>query len=151
MKEDENSYSNNTAESEANLIRNWRNEMKKANAKVDSLLIDNSVIYYIRDTTKVGTGLNVKTGDKLTVKYTGMYLNGSIFDSSPSYSYIHKDTNANNRMIAGWEAGIELMKKGESVKFMIPSSQAYGALGSFGGIIPPYTPLIFVIDVLDIK
>ncbi|MGE5395170.1 MAG: FKBP-type peptidyl-prolyl cis-trans isomerase [Candidatus Saccharibacteria bacterium] len=151
LKEQEDPYASFTPEREANLITSWRAQMKKNNVKLDSFMVENTKIYFVRDTAKVGTGPNVKTGDKVTVSYTGMFLNGTTFDASNSYSYIHKDTDPQKRLIVGWEEGIEHLNKGASAVFMIPSALAYGPSGSYGGAIPPNTPLIFVIGVLDIK
>ena len=151
LKDEEDPYASFTPEREATLIHNWRTQMKKSKVNVDSFMVENTKIYFVIDTTKVGSGPNVKTGDNLTVKYTGLFLDGSIFDASKSYSYIHKDTDNTKRMITGWEASIEHLNKGASAAFLIPSAQAYGTTGSYGGIIPPNSPLIFVIEVLDIK
>lgn len=151
LKDEEDPYAKFTPEREASLIQTWRAQMKKTHVNVDSFMVDETKIYFVLDTTKVGSGPNVKTGDKLTVKYTGLFLDGSIFDASNSYSYTHKDTDNTKRMIPGWEASIERLNKGASAAFLIPSAQGYGSTGSYGGIIPPYSPLIFVIEVLDIK
>jgi FKBP-type peptidyl-prolyl cis-trans isomerase len=99
---------------------------------------------------KVGAGDNVKTGNQVTVKYIGFFMNGTIFDASAyhgdgTYTYKHKTTS----LIKGWEEGIEVLKKGGRAAFIIPSAKGYGSAGS--GSIPPYTPLIFVIEVIDIK
>lgn len=151
LKDEEDPYASYTPEREASMIQSWRTQMKKNKVDVDSFMVDTTKIYFVLDTTKVGTGPNVKTGDKLTVKYTGIFLNGITFDASNGYNYTHKDTNPDNRMISGWEAAIERLNKGASAAFLIPSAKAYGATGSYGGVIPPYTPLIFVIEVVDIK
>ncbi|HET6558426.1 MAG TPA: FKBP-type peptidyl-prolyl cis-trans isomerase [Prolixibacteraceae bacterium] len=141
-----------TPETEAKLISQWKTAMKNKKNQVDSLEVETGkYIYYIMDTTKVGTGPNVKTGDELTVSYVGLFLDGISFDSSDEYTYIHKDTDPQKRMIPGWEAGIELLNKGATAAYLIPSRFAYGATGSYGGVIPPYTPLIFVIEVTNIK
>lgn len=151
LKEPEDPYASYTPQREATMITTWRAQMKKNNVKLDSFMVDNTKIYYRLDTTKVGTGPTVKTGDKVTVSYTGKFLDGTTFDASTSYSYTHKDTDPQKRMIEGWEASIEHLNKGASALFMIPSALAYGPTGSYGGVIPPNTPLIFVIGVLDIK
>jgi len=54
-------------------------------------------------------------------------------------------------MIQGWEEGIEILSKGGSATFLIPSNKGYGPLGSEDRTIPPYTPLIFIIEVVNIK
>jgi FKBP-type peptidyl-prolyl cis-trans isomerase len=81
-----------------------------------------------------------------------MFMDGAIFDASSyrtpgTMTYIHKT----NRMVQGWEEGIEVLSKGASAAFLVPSAKGYGVTGSEGGIIPPNTPLIFIIEVVDIK
>lgn len=138
-----------TPETEAQLIIQWKTAMKNRKNPVDSLeVVTGKYIYYIMDTTKVGTGENVKTGDEVTVNYAGIFLDGISFDSSDEYTYTHKDPET--RMIPGWEAGIELLNKGASAAFLFPSEFAYGPTGRTG-VIPPYTPLIFIIEVMNIK
>lgn len=139
-------YANYTPEREATLIKEWLAAMTAKEYDIDTISTD---IYYIVDTTKVGTGPTVKTGNTVTVKYLGMFLDGSVFDSSESYTYTHKDTDPLKRMIEGWEEGIEVLSKGGSAVFLIPSSKGYGARGNTR--IPPNSPLLFVIEVLDIK
>lgn len=149
-KKDEDSTASYTPEKEAALIKEWLDAMVKSNKDIDTTATG---LFYIVD--KEGTGETVKTGDEVTVKYTGMFLNGSVFDASAyhseagTYTYIHKDTDMTKRMITGWEEGIEVMKKGGVSAFLIPSAKAYGPTGSMS--IPPYCPLIFVIEVVDIK
>lgn len=151
LKEPVDPYASYTPAREASLITSWRALMKKNKVDLDSFMVDTNKIYFMLDTAKVGSGPLVKTGDKLTVSYTGRFLNGTVFDSSNSYNYTHKDSDPDKRMIPGWEASIEHLNKGASAVFMIPSALAYGTRGSYGGTIPPNTPLIFVIGVLDIK
>jgi len=141
----ENPYSAYTSEHETAQIKEWKAKMKAGNLAYDSTA---TKIYYIIDKTKVGTGPNVKTGNTVTVKYTGTFMDGSIFDSSDSYTYVHKPTTG-SRMIPGWEEGIELLNKGAKATFLVPSALAYGPSGYY--TIPPYSPLFFIIEVVDIK
>jgi peptidylprolyl isomerase/FKBP-type peptidyl-prolyl cis-trans isomerase FkpA len=136
--------SSNTAETEAALIKTWKAKMKSTNIAYDSTA---TKIFYIIDKTKVGTGPNVTTGKTVTVKYTGTFMDGSIFDSSENFTYVHKSSS--QRLISGWEEGIELLNKGAKATFLFPSSLAYGNYGYSS--IPGYTPLFFVIEVVDIK
>lgn len=136
---------NYTEAGEAALIKTW----------LDSMIVNNTVI----DTTstglsyiveKVGAGENVKTGNVVTVKYIGFFMNGTIFDASAYHgvgtmTYSHKV----DELIMGWEEGIEVLKKGGRAAFLIPSAKGYGSTGNSS--IPPYTPLIFIIEVVDIK
>lgn len=54
-------------------------------------------------------------------------------------------------VITGWDDGVGTMKKGERAELYIPWEHAYGAAGHPGFKIPPKSPLIFEIEVLEIK
>lgn len=146
MKDDD-PYAGYTQERENGLIDDWITTMGEKKLDVDTTA---NGVFYIID--KAGTGDLVKTGDTLSVKYTGYFMDGTIFDASAYHgdgtmTYIHK--NANSRMIEGWEDGIEKLSKGSIGVFCIPSAKAYGPYGYSS--IPPYSPLIFVLEVLNIK
>jgi len=143
-KKDEPARSSYTAENEALAISDWKKQMKSEKVAYDSTA---TKIYYILDATKVGTGPKVASGNTVTVSYTGRYMDGTLFDFSEKFVYVHKASD--QRMIAGWEEAIELLNKGSRGTFLIPSSLAYGPTGYYS--IPPYTPLFFTIEVLDIQ
>lgn len=147
----------NSPETETQTIKNWLAAMKVKKNHVDSVVTNNTTSFYYIKLDSIGTGDLVTTGDSVTVIYTGMFVDGSVFDTSETtdsrpdtYAYVHKDTNPEKRMISGWEAGMEILKKGEKYAFLFPSKLAYGAMGH-SRVIPPYTPLIFVIEVTDVK
>jgi FKBP-type peptidyl-prolyl cis-trans isomerase len=144
-KKAEDPYAAYTSESETAKLNEWKAKMKAGNLAYDSTA---TKIYYVIDKTKIGTGPNVTTGNTVTVKYTGTFMDGAIFDSSESFSYVHKPTTG-SRMIPGWEEGIELLNKGARATFLFPSVLAYGSSGYYP--IPPYSPLFFIIEVVDIK
>jgi FKBP-type peptidyl-prolyl cis-trans isomerase FkpA len=135
-----------TPEREATMMKVWLDSVTARKLNIDTTTTGILYIPY-----KLGTGAKVKAGDAVTVKYTGRFLDGTIFDTSAyqneagTMPYVHKV----NRMIIGWEEGIEVLNKGASAVFLIPSAKAYGSKGSSS--IPPYTPLIFSIEVVDIK
>ncbi|HAH23630.1 MAG TPA: hypothetical protein DCL77_07720 [Prolixibacteraceae bacterium] len=141
-KKDKDPYASYTPEREASLIKEWLAGVKSAKLPLDSTATG---IYYIADTTAIGTGPTVKAGNTVTVKYVGSYIDGIVFDSSSSMTYKHKYDS----LIQGWEEGIEVLNKGSRATFLIPSAKAYGSTGN--NSIPPNTPLLFVIEVVDIK
>lgn len=126
------------------LIKKDSLEKEKYLAKLTGLKKTVEGIYYA--TTKEGTGRAVKKGDKVQVAYKGMFLNGDIFDQSLK-NYFEVNVGANS-VIQGWEIMLENMNEGEKVTAVIPPVLAYGEGGS--GIIPPYTTLVFEMEVVKI-
>ena len=80
------------------------------------------------------------------VNYVGIFSDGSPFDSSMDEegAYIPLDM-----VIKGWAEGLMLMSVGSSYRLFIPSNLAYGREG-IHPIIPPYSTLIFTVDLLEI-
>jgi len=103
-------------------------------------------LYYIE--LKKGTGPKVDKGDTVAVHYTGTLLDGTTFDSSVGRDPI-KFPIGTGYVIPGWEEGIGMMKKGGKAKLLIPSSLGYADKGA-GQVIPPYTPLLFEVELIDI-
>tara|TARA_Y100001970_G_scaffold8326_1_gene9692 strand:+ start:19548 stop:20552 length:1005 start_codon:yes stop_codon:yes gene_type:complete len=91
-----------------------------------------------------------KNGEMVKVHYTGMLLNGEVFDSSYSRNMPIEFILGTGRVIKGWDEGISLIPIGASAKLVIPSGLAYGERGA-GGVIPPNSTLIFEIEVIDSK
>ena len=107
-------------------------------------------VYYVR--MKEGTGDFAKPGDTLTVGYAGYFINGTIFDASAFHN--RQDSTftfvlEKEPMIKGFEDGMKLMNKDSKVQLIIPSEFAYGSGGTYG--IPPYTSLVFVIEMKKIQ
>jgi peptidyl-prolyl cis-trans isomerase A (cyclophilin A) len=95
-----------------------------------------------------GTGNQPVATSNVKVHYTGMLLNGKIFDSS-----VQRNQTIDfglNQVIPGWTEGVQLMKEGAKYKFLIPSNLAYGERGA-GGVIPPNADLIFEIELIKIN
>jgi FKBP-type peptidyl-prolyl cis-trans isomerase len=98
--------------------------------------------------TKKGTGAAPVAGTKVKVHYTGTLLDGKKFDSSVDRGEPFQFVLGAGQVIKGWDEGIALLTKGAKATLMLPSSLAYGARGA-GGSIPPNTPLIFEVELVD--
>lgn len=94
--------------------------------------------------TKEGTGPNPTIQSKVTVRYKGYFLDGSVFDQTSGTETISFPLG---NLISGWQEGIPLLKAGGKGTFLLPSALAYGPSGA--GSIPPNTPLIFDIELVS--
>lgn len=122
-------------------VKQWNVDTTKAKASKSGLK------YVI---IEEGTGSNPKSGDIVSVNYSGFLLDGKKFDSSIDRGMPYLFTVGRNSVIKGWEEGIALLKKGGKAKLIIPPSLAYGAQG-MDPAIPPNATLIFDVELVDIK
>ena len=97
-----------------------------------------------------GKGPEAKTGDTVSVHYVGTLLDGTKFDSSRDRGDPFEFSLGAGSVIKGWDQGVVGMKKGGKRKLTIPSALAYGKRGSPPKI-PPDAPLVFEIELLEIK
>ena len=111
---------------------------------------DRSKLIQIK-TTQTGTGDRaVKTGDTISVHYTGKLLDGTKFDSSVDRGVPFEFTVGAGQVIQGWEQGFLDAKVGEKRTLTIPPNLGYGASGA-GNLIPPNATLIFDVELVSIK
>lgn len=94
-------------------------------------------------------GARPNTGDTVVVHYTGTLLDGTKFDSSYDRGEPISFPLVKGAVIDGWYEGIPLFKKGEKGTLIIPSAYGYGEFGS--GPIPSNSPLVFEVELVDIK
>lgn len=95
-----------------------------------------------------------KTGDTVSVNYTGRLEDGTVFDSNVDPKFNHVEpfvfTLGAGQVIPGWDKGIVGMKVGEKKTLTIPPEDAYGANG-VPGAIPPNATLIFDVELIGIN
>lgn len=94
-----------------------------------------------------GTGEKANIQDTVLVHYIGKLINGEVFDNS--YERGAPQSLALNTVIEGWKIGIPLMNAGAKYRFFIPYHLGYGERGS--GPIPPFSALIFDVELVDVK
>ena len=99
---------------------------------------------------KEGTGDVAKTGQTVTVHYTGWLLSGKKFDSSVDAGRPFNFKLGAGQVIKGWDQGVAGMKVGGKRQLRIPPDLAYGE-GGYPGVIPGNATLIFDVELLGVK
>ena len=99
-----------------------------------------------------GDGEEAQTGDQVTVKYVGaFYESGEEFDSS--WSRGPDETLpfgiCRQGVVPGFAVGPTGLKEGGRRRIVLPAEYAYGAQGN-PPTIPPNSPLIFVVDLVEV-
>ncbi len=122
---------------------------------------DTESTFYVQ--LQPGTGATVTAGKQVSVKYRGIFLDGTSFDpvsSSPATTSTVTSTDnftySQTGRIRGYVQGIGQMKVGEKGYLFIHSRDGYGESGSprdtrGNQVIPPNTPLIFYIEVVSVQ
>jgi FKBP-type peptidyl-prolyl cis-trans isomerase FkpA len=98
---------------------------------------------------KEGDGTAAKSGDMVSVHYTGWLTDGTKFDSSVDAGRPFSFKLGAGKVIKGWDEGVAGMKVGGKRKLTIPPQLGYGARG-FPGAIPPNAELIFDVELLKV-
>jgi FKBP-type peptidyl-prolyl cis-trans isomerase len=99
---------------------------------------------------KTGTGHSPRTGQTVSVNYTGWLTNGKQFDSSVGRGPFQFRLGQ-GEVIKGWDEGVASMKVGGKRKLVIPPDLAYGSRGVGNGLIPPNSTLVFEVELLDVQ
>jgi FKBP-type peptidyl-prolyl cis-trans isomerase len=98
----------------------------------------------------VGTGAEAKSGQTVSVHYTGWLTDGKKFDSSHDRGQPFSFKLGAGMVIRGWDQGVAGMKIGGKRKLTIPPDLGYGARGA-GGVIPPNATLVFEVELLGVR
>jgi FKBP-type peptidyl-prolyl cis-trans isomerase FkpA len=125
------------------------------NACVSSPMAPTNYAPYSQTDLRLGTGAAVVTGSVITVNYTGWFYDetrpdqkGPLFETSLATSPLQIQVGSSG-IIFGWNQGLPGMLVGGLRRLVIPPSVGYGGFRT--GPIPPYTTLIFEIEVVSLE
>ena len=94
---------------------------------------------------------SVKKGKKIKLMYKGYFLDGTLVDYTPNNWAFEFVLGQEGQLIDGLQLALYKLKKGEKAKIILPSRLAFGEKGSSNGAVPPYTPLVYQIELVDIN
>ncbi|MCI6324469.1 MAG: FKBP-type peptidyl-prolyl cis-trans isomerase, partial [Bacteroidales bacterium] len=146
-----------TMQSAGEYIENTMNNLKYGDTKAegeqflaenalrDGVKVTESGLQY--EVIKMGKGKKPSATDRVKVHYHGTLIDGTVFDSSVERG--EPITFGLNQVIAGWTEGLQLMPVGSKFKLYIPQELGYGSRNA--GSIPPYSTLIFEVELLGIE
>ncbi len=130
------------AEQEDSLMIEYLDEQE-----IDSEARESGLVYV---ETQAGSGQRVQAGDTVRVHYEGRLMDGTVFDSSLERDEPIEFVVGVGQVIPGWDEGITLMNEGGKAQLIIPSYLGYGESGA-GEVIPPFSTLIFDVEVVEVK
>lgn len=96
-----------------------------------------------------GDTTHIQKGQTISMHYIGMLFNNDKFDSSRDRNSPFDIKYKEQSLIQGFEEGLSIVGKGGLVTLYIPYYLGYGQKGV--SVIPPYSDLIFDLEILDIK
>lgn len=118
-----------------------------ADQKITPSKTSSGLMYVV---SEPGTGEQAVAGKTVKVHYTGRLLDGTKFDSSLDRNDPIEFKLGQGMVIKGWDEGIALLKVGGKALLIIPSNLAYGSRGA-GGVIPPFAPLTFEVELVSVQ
>jgi FKBP-type peptidyl-prolyl cis-trans isomerase FkpA len=135
------------------------NEFEKAEQKeIQDYLNRNSKLSFERKSSGLyylelvaGTGRVPVKYDTAYVKYTGKYLDGQVFDTNVGSAKTLEVIIGTPGIIQGFNEGLTYMAAGGKSLILVPSELGYGTTGNYYGGISGYTPLLFEIQLVQVK
>ena len=145
-------------EKEKKLFLQWVSEYQSSEStKIEEYLNQRQLtidpmyngLYFM--TLKEGYGEKVKVGKHVYINYEGRFLNGkfleSTIDRKEPVDYIY---GKELFVVEGMDQAIGMMREGQKALIILPSELAFGAEG-VNGIVPPFSTLIYELEILKVK
>ena len=115
------------------------------NAKREGVVTLPSGLQY--EIIKEGNGIKPNANDQVKCHYEGTLIDGTLFDSSIKRG--QPTVFGVSQVIKGWVEALQLMPEGSKWKLYIPSELGYGSQQA-GEMIPPYSTLIFEVELIKV-
>jgi FKBP-type peptidyl-prolyl cis-trans isomerase FkpA len=150
----------NAADAEAEIREKLTAKFAEEKKLIDNYIEENKItekpspdgLYVI--VTKKTKGKLPEKGDRIAVQYIGKFVDGETFDACvPNHPY--EFIFGGSKTMPGFEEGLSKLREGEKATIIIPSELGYGEKGKRNPasgvyIVPPYTPLIYEVELVSI-
>jgi FKBP-type peptidyl-prolyl cis-trans isomerase len=93
-------------------------------------------------------GASPEVGMTARITFVASFLDGTLLGSSEPLGGFYDIHYGEGGVLRGLEEGVGMMRVGEKARFVLPYTLAYGEKGY--GDIPPYTNLVFDVELLDV-
>ncbi|MCT4637185.1 MAG: FKBP-type peptidyl-prolyl cis-trans isomerase [Bacteroidales bacterium] len=126
------------AEKEDELINSFINRRKDWDMTKTGL-----GVYY--EVYEKGTGSTIHVGEKITIKYSLILLDGTVVREKSDNNIVTVEIGA-GEMVKGLDKTVQLLRRGDKARVIVPSGMGYGATGN-GKDIPPRAALYYDIEI----
>ena len=116
------------------------------NAKKEGVITTPSGLQY--QVLRQGDGQVPQKTDKVRVHYEGRLIDGTVFDASSKHG-TEPASFRPDQVIRGWTEALTMMPVGSKWRLFIPQELGYGERQA--GNIPPYSTLIFDVELVSIE
>lgn len=98
-----------------------------------------------------GKGPSIKQGSDIRIHYKAFFINRLQFDNTYKTKDFRFTYGTPGQVIKGLSIALKGMKKGEKAKIIIPSQLAFGEEGSSTQVVPPFTTVIYELEIVNVK
>jgi FKBP-type peptidyl-prolyl cis-trans isomerase len=146
-------------ETEKTLFLEWLDEYKLSERERIEKYINDSgmkeVVFedgYYHLNLKKGTGPAIKQGRHVFMHYEGRFLKGKFFEGTKRQKdpvdFIY---GTEMFLIEGLHKALANMREGDKSLVILPSEIAYCAKGSYTGIVPHYSIIVYEVEIINVE
>jgi FKBP-type peptidyl-prolyl cis-trans isomerase FkpA len=134
---------------------NLKEKRKTERSEIQRYIIQNGLKaedlnYGVKRVIKsIGNGKTINTNSQVKIHYDAMFLDKNIFSSTKEGDEAFEFTLGTKSVIPGLEIGLTGLKAGSKALIIIPFDVAYGEENR--GPIPPWSTLVFDVEVINVK
>lgn len=108
-------------------------------------------VHYKMDRLSTDT-TTIRSGDIVTLHYQGRFTDGRVFDDTRRAGQpMTFRLGDPDQVIKGLEVAAHLLHKGDRATFAITYPLAFGERGSSTGLVPPFTPVVYSVEVVEVQ